>query len=89
MNKTTPVDQIGQGADEETMVREMFGVIEELRSTNPDYYAYFEDVDPDTAPRADLVQLMHAAPNDAVKFFLFGKFMMRMAISQITGREFS
>lgn len=73
---------------EDVIVKEMFGHIEGLRDTHPEFFAYLEDVDPDTAPRAELVDLMNSAPNEQVKFYLFGKFTMRLVIASVTGREF-
>lgn len=85
---TTNVDDIGKPVNETKLVGDMFQQIQELRSTHPEWFAYFEDADPDTAPRAELVELMSSAPNDAVKFFLLGKYMMRITIASVTGREF-
>lgn len=73
---------------EELVVQACFSQIQSLRDTHPEYFAYFEDVDPDVASRADLLDLIASAPTDAVKFFLLGKFTMRMAIAAVTGREF-
>jgi hypothetical protein len=73
---------------EDLIVKNMFSEIETLKETHPEFFAYFEDVDPDTAPRAELVDLMASAPNDQVKFFLFGKFTMRLTLAAVTGREF-
>lgn len=73
---------------ENAIVREMFAEIEKLKQTNPEYFAFFEDADPDTATRAELVDLMASAPNDLVKYFILGKFTMRMTIASVTGREF-
>lgn len=73
---------------EDAIVKEMFGQISNLRDTHPGFFAYFEDVDADTASRADLVDLMASAPTDQIKFYLFGKFTMRMMIASVTGRDF-
>lgn len=73
-------------AKENVIVKEMFAEIEGLRETHPEFFAYFEDVDPDTAPRAELVDLMASSPNDQVKYFLFGQLAARMALAAITGR---
>lgn len=72
---------------EQAIVKDMFSKIENLKESHPDFFADFED-NADTADRADLVRLMETSPNDQVKFLLLGKFMMRMEIAEITGREF-
>lgn len=71
---------------ENAIIKNMFAEIEELRETHPEFFAYFEDVDPDTAPRAELVDLMASAPNAQVKYFLFGHLAARMAMAAATGR---
>lgn len=71
---------------EDSILKTMFAEIEGLRETHPEYFAYFEDVDPDTAPRAELVDLMASAPNAQVKYFLFGKYTARLAQATATGR---
>lgn len=73
---------------EDELVKSMFAEIQKLRDSHPDYFAWFEDVDPDTASRSDLTDLMVSAPTEQVKFFLFGKFSMRLMIATVTGREF-
>lgn len=73
---------------EERIIKPLFSEISSLKESHPEYFAYFDDMDPDTSPRAELVDLIASAPNDKVKFFLFGKFMMRLTIASVTGREF-
>lgn len=73
---------------ENTIVKKMFSEIESLRDSNPDFFADFEDIDPDTATRSELVDLMEKSPTDQVRFFLFGKFTMRLMIASVTGRAF-
>lgn len=61
-----------------------------LRTSNPEYFAQLEDANPMLARRADLLNLMNAAPkdNDAVFMYLFANYSMRLEIAAITGREF-
>ena len=73
---------------ENAIVKKMFSEIESLRDSHPDFFANFEDVDPDTATRSELVDLMERSPTDQVRFFLFGKFTMRLMIASVTGRAF-
>jgi cAMP phosphodiesterase len=77
-----------RAAGEAALVGDMLDDIRQLRGSSPDYFAYFEDVDPDTCSRSDLYDLMHSAPNERVRFFLLGKYTMRISIASITGREF-
>jgi hypothetical protein len=74
--------------NEEAMVKTMFAEINRLKDTNPDFFAFLDDVDPDTASRSDLVDLMASAPNEKIAFYLFGKYSMRLMMAAITGREF-
>jgi len=73
---------------ESQIVGAMFQEINQLKETHAEFFAWFEDVDPDSAPRGELVDLMANSPNDAVKYFLFGKYTMRLQLASITGREF-
>jgi hypothetical protein len=60
--------------------------LESIAATDPDWFADFEDSDPDICPIADLIRLLDTAPNDTARGFLAGKLLMREAIAQITGR---
>jgi len=73
---------------ETSVVTNLFAQLADVQRTAPEYFAYFEDADPDTAGRAELVELMVNAPNDQLKYFLFGKFTSRLALAAATGREF-
>lgn len=66
----------------------LFGVLQEMQRTDPVYFAEFDDANVDTTPRATLIDLMVRAPNEQVRFFLFGKLSSRIAICHITGRPF-
>jgi hypothetical protein len=60
----------------------------EMRSTHPEVMRQMDDADLNTAPRAHLVHLMRIAPTDALRHFILGKFMLRLAISQVSQRPF-
>lgn len=79
---------MSESKPESVVVRDLFADIASLKDTHPDYFAYFDDVDPDTATREELLDLMTSAPNERVKYFLFGKYSMRLTIASVTGREF-
>lgn len=59
-----------------------------LRTAAPSFYMQLDDTDPDICTRAELVDLMHAAPTASARQYLFGKFTMRIAIGLATGRPF-
>lgn len=63
--------------------------IERVGHSYPEYFQRFDDSNVNTAPQAELLDLMAAAPTDAVKFFLFGVYTMRVAINSVTGRSSS
>lgn len=85
LNTPTPVSE---STLEARVVSDLLGQLQQLRESAPDWYAYFEDVDADICSREQLLDLINSAPNDAAKFFLLGKYTMRLAIASITGREF-
>lgn len=60
-----------------------------IRAQWPDWWAYFEDADPDICDRAVLFELIATAPSPLVRQYLHGKLSLRLAISQITGRAFA
>lgn len=81
--------QTGLAGLETELVNRLNQRIASLRQTNPEWFAYLEDVDPDTARRAELVDMMASAPNDLLLGFLYGKFTNRLVLATITGREFT
>ena len=62
--------------------------MESLRAQHPDWYEQMDDVAVDSAPRADIVELLHSAPNEFARGFIYGKFTMRMELAAVTGRPF-
>jgi hypothetical protein len=60
-----------------------------LRVKHPDWFELFDDILPDNAPRADVVELMASAPNDFAKGLMYGKFTMRVELEAVTGRTFA
>lgn len=71
-----------------TQIPQMLAQIEDLRRTHPEFFAYFEDTELDTASRAELVDLMASAPDDKVRFYIFGKYNARLSLAGATGRAF-
>ena len=59
-----------------------------LENDAPDWCAFYEDAQPDSADRATLVELLRTAPSDFARGLLYGNFLMRMTIAGITGRDF-
>lgn len=73
---------------EASVVKNLFTQLADVQRTAPDYYAHFDDVDSDTATRKELLELMNSAPNECVKYVLFGKYSMRMSLAAAIGRDF-
>lgn len=57
-----------------------------LEAEFPEWWAFYDEVMPDIAPRADVVELLRTAPNDAARMLIYGKFTMRLEIAAITKR---
>jgi len=62
--------------------------MDDISLTFAEWYAFYEDVAPDNAPREDLIELLRTAPNAFAQGLVYGKFTMRLEIAAITGREF-
>ena len=60
--------------------------LESIGVTHPEWFAAFEDSDPDICQVSDLIELLDTAPTDTARGFLAGKLLMREAIALITGR---
>ena len=63
--------------------------INDLREQHADWFELFDDTLPDSAPRAEVVELMASAPSDFALGLMYGKFTMRLELEAVTGREFS
>ena len=85
---TTQIQHQQGIAGEGQIVNTMLSAIGDLGRTNAEFFAQFEDTDLDTASRADLVDLMALAPNDSVKFYVFGRYTARMALAGASGTAF-
>lgn len=60
--------------------------LEAIANSAPEWYAKFEQCDPDICDIEDLLELMDTSPNDTARGFLVAKYLFREAIAQITGR---
>lgn len=69
------------------LIQNLFGAINALKDTHPDWYFYFEDLDPDLASRRELIDLIESAPNEAARFYIFGKLTMRMQLARLFGAD--
>ena len=65
---------------------ECSGEMEELRTQFPDWFALYEDMQPDTAGCEEVLALLTSAPNAFSKGLMMGKFSIRMEYAAITGR---
>lgn len=70
------------GRNEAAVIAALFAQLGKLQRTNSAYFARLEDSNVDIARRADLMDLMVAAPNDKIKFFLLGKLTMRVGLGR-------
>jgi hypothetical protein len=61
----------------------------ELKEQHADWFELFDDTLPDSAPRAEVVELMMSAPNDFALGLMYGKFTMRLELEAVTGRDFA
>lgn len=61
--------------------------LSKLEREFPGWWARFDDTSPDTAPRAEVLELMTSAPNSFALGVLYGKYTMRLEINAMTGRE--
>lgn len=81
-----------QSSESQAIEREVMNKCQALMhavaKVDPAWLAYYEDSFPSTAEREVIVDLMNSAPNHFVLGLLYGKFLMRLEIAQITGREF-
>jgi hypothetical protein len=67
-------------------VRHCHAALLKLQDESPEWFAAFEDCDPDLCPKGELMTLMDTAPTMEARMFLYGKLTLRQAISEITGR---
>lgn len=89
MKETMSVEVPESVESESAVLERLLAEIADLRMTHAAFFALFEDTDPDTASRSDVVKLMKIAPVSSVAFFLLGKFTMRVAHSSAAGRDFN
>lgn len=61
--------------------------LEKLRTTHPDWYAFFEDSQADSADRVVLTELLRTAPDDFSRGLLYGLHIMHSQILELTKRE--
>lgn len=90
--QTSPFSDTAASAMDDSMELEATGRCDdkmaELRRIHPAWYELFDDTLPDNAPRSEVVELMHSAPNDFALGLMYGKFTMRQELAAVTGREF-
>jgi hypothetical protein len=60
----------------------------ELMRVFPDWFYLYDDTNPDTAKRTELVDLLESAPNLFAMGLIYGKFTMRLELAAVTGRSF-
>lgn len=75
-------------ASEATAITRCDARMHDLREHHGDWFELFDDTLPDSAPRAEVVELMMSAPNDFALGLMYGKFTMRLELEAVTGRTF-
>lgn len=86
---TTEAGMVEDMVQERIAVSQCSSLFNELRKEHPEWFALYDETDPDTCSRAELVDLMASAPTPFSKGVVYGKYSMRLAIEAITGRPFA
>ncbi len=73
--------------DEKTILASCHAAMAKLQYDAPDWFAWYEDSQPDSAEKDVLLELLRTAPDDFSRGLLYGTLIMQMAIRQITQRE--
>ena len=76
-------------AEDNAYVSALLRQMNDLRMTHPGQMDMIDQADLDTAPRDHMVEMMRLAPTDSLRYFILGKFMLRVALAQITQRPFN
>lgn len=76
-------------AIEGEVINKCHELMDAVNRTDPGWMAMYEDALPDSAEREVIVDLMKSAPNHFALGVLYGKFLMRMQIAEMTDREFA
>lgn len=82
------VQQPNNPSLEQQLLQQMFSVLRALQESHPEFCADLEDADVDSASRQVVLDLIDRAPNEQIRFYLFGKFTMREYFASVTGRAF-
>jgi len=77
------------GRNEERLVQACAARLDHVMQTNPDWFAYFDDVQAMSANRADIAELLRCAPDEFTRGLMYGIFLMRSEMALITGRDFN
>lgn len=82
-NTNTP-----EGAREAAVVADYQRLFAEVTDQHADYHAWMDEIDPFTATRPEMIDLMESAPSDLIKGYLFGIYTMRIQMAAVTGRAY-
>lgn len=72
---------------EQSILASCHAAMAKLQYKAPDWYAHYEDAQPDSAEKDVLLELLRTAPDDFSRGLLYGTLIMQMAIREITQRE--
>lgn len=80
--------EAGRRVEDNQYVSSLLRAMGEMRALHPESMQKFDEIDLDTAERGELIELMRLSPDERLRYFILGKFMLRTIIAQITGRPF-
>lgn len=88
LEKTVKISAQFNTTPESAVINQMMTCLQNLQRSAPLYFAELEDANLDIAPLPILVDLMARAPTEEMRFYIFGKLSVRVALASITGRQF-
>lgn len=74
--------------EEQKLLNACTALQQQAEDLSPDWAAYYEDVQPCSAPKADILELLRCAPTPFARGLMYGIYLMRYEMSLMTGREF-
>ncbi len=75
-------------ASEDRLIRACASQLELATDLAPEWFAYFEDSQAFSAPKADVLELLRSAPTPFAAGLMYGIYLMRQELALMTGRDF-
>lgn len=89
MSDSISVAQQPKGSGPSDVVMGCISGLSDMRKQYPEWFAEYDDSAVDTAAdRSTIEAFMRTAPNEALRYMLFGKLVLRTQIAAITERPF-